>query len=154
MTRGCRTSSNAPGQQAYRFARSPRPDHQGLRRPGGGRHSYVPPGDPGSRRRQGHIGLARTWLAVDAHGKRGIVEFNINNISEQYLEIQLPPSAQLWTAIVRYEPVKPVVPPNQQPGVVRIPLVKAALGEGDYKITLKYGGRLGASANCRGSTSR
>ncbi|MEX2026659.1 MAG: hypothetical protein WEH44_05150, partial [Pirellulaceae bacterium] len=89
------------------------------------------------------IGLARTWLTIDAHGAyRGIVEFNIKNETEQYLEIQLPPSAQLWTAIVRLEPVKPVIPPNQQPGVVRIPLVKAALGEGDYQIVLKYGGRL------------
>ena len=90
------------------------------------------------------IGLARTWLTVDASGAyRGIVEFNIKNETEQYLEIQLPPSAQLWTAIVRFEPVKPVVPPNAQAGVVRIPLVKAALGEGDYKIVLKYGGHLG-----------
>ncbi|HUE69612.1 MAG TPA: hypothetical protein VMP01_01885, partial [Pirellulaceae bacterium] len=91
------------------------------------------------------IGLARTWLTVDAHGAyRGMVEFNIKNVTEQYLEIQLPASAQLWTAIVRYEPVKPVVPPNAPSGVVRIPLVKAALGEGDYQIVLKYGGRLGS----------
>lgn len=89
------------------------------------------------------IGLARTWLVVDAHGAyRGIVEFNIKNETEQYLEIQLPPSAQLWTAIVRGEPVKPVEPPTRQAGVVRIPLVKAALGEGDYQIVLKYGGQL------------
>jgi hypothetical protein len=91
------------------------------------------------------IGLARTRLVVDAHGAyRGIVEFNLKNETEQYLGIQLPPSAQLWTATVRGEPAKPVEPTKKQPGVVWIPLVKAARGEGDYAVILKYGGRLGS----------
>ena len=90
------------------------------------------------------IGLARAWLTVDAFGAyRGIVEFNIKNETEQYLEIQLPPSAQLWSAIVRGTPVKPVEPAAKSSGLVLIPLVKAALGEGDYQVVLKYGGRLG-----------
>lgn len=91
------------------------------------------------------IGLARTRLVVDAHGAyRGVVEFNLKNETEQYLEVQLPPSAQLWTATVRGEPAKPVEPTAKQPGVVWIPLVKAARGEGDYAVILKYGGSLGS----------
>ncbi|HZL88018.1 MAG TPA: hypothetical protein VFB96_06540, partial [Pirellulaceae bacterium] len=90
------------------------------------------------------IGLARTRLVVDAYGAyRGIVEFNLKNETEQYLEIRLPPSAQLWTATVRGEPAKPVEPTPPQAGAVWIPLVKAARGEGDYAVVLKYGGRLG-----------
>jgi hypothetical protein len=90
------------------------------------------------------IGLARTWLVVDAFGAyRGQVEFNIRNETEQYLQVQLPPSAQLWTAMVRGEPAKPVEAEPKQAGLVRIPLVKAAQGEGDYQVVLKYGGHLG-----------
>jgi hypothetical protein len=48
----------------------------------------------------------------------------------------------LWVAIVNGEPVKPVEPTTAAPGLIRIPLIKTAQGEGDYPVILKYGGRI------------
>lgn len=90
------------------------------------------------------IGLAETRLVVDASGAyRGKVEFNMQNETEQFLEVQFPSGARLWTAIVAGEPAKPVEMVPIQDGVVRIPLIKTAQGDGDYAVVLKYGGHLG-----------
>ncbi|MCI0360376.1 MAG: hypothetical protein L0211_18015, partial [Planctomycetaceae bacterium] len=103
------------------------------------------------------IDLATTVLVVDAAGAyRGLQEYRVTNATEQFLEIQLPDGARLWTATVAGQPVKPVVPPqagaaNPAPaaagatapvGVVRIPLVKMGEGEADYPVQLKYGGQM------------
>lgn len=101
------------------------------------------------------IGLAETLLIVDANGAyRGQQLYYVNNTIEQYLEIQLPAGAELWTAQVAGEPVKPTLVPvagaaatgaNAAPATndkVRIPLIKTAEGDRDYVVTLKYGGRL------------
>ncbi|MEZ6087612.1 MAG: hypothetical protein R3C05_06225 [Pirellulaceae bacterium] len=88
------------------------------------------------------IGKAETILMVDASGTyRAAVEFRVNNDIEQFLEIDLPRDAQLWTVSVADEPVKPTLVPDaigrEQ---VRIPLVKTAEGDTDYAVVLKYGG--------------
>lgn len=89
------------------------------------------------------IGLATTLLVVDAAGGyRGLQEYRLTNATEQFLEIELPEGARLWTATVAGEPVKPVEASPPQPNVVRVPLVKTAEGEGDYPVQLKYGGRM------------
>ena len=91
------------------------------------------------------IHLATTILVVDEAGAyRALQEYRITNGKEQFLEIELPAGARLWTATVAGEPVKPVqaVPPVS--GIIRIPLVKTAEGEGDYAVELKYGGRMDA----------
>jgi hypothetical protein len=55
------------------------------------------------------IGLAETRLVVDAQGTyRAAQLYRLDNATEQYLELQLPEGAVLWTALVAGEPVKPV----------------------------------------------
>ncbi|MCR4411289.1 MAG: hypothetical protein NUV77_02555 [Thermoguttaceae bacterium] len=90
------------------------------------------------------IRLGETVLVVDAHGAyRGQQVYQVDNTTEQFLEIELPEGAQLWTAHVAGEPVKP----SKVPGAtgdrrVRIPLIKTAAGDRDYPVVLKYGGKL------------
>lgn len=89
------------------------------------------------------IGLATTLLVVDASGAyRALVQYRLANATEQFLQLSLPSGARLWTAVVAGEPVKPAQAVPHQPGIVRIPLVKTATGEGDYLVELKYGGRM------------
>ena len=109
------------------------------------------------------IGLAFTDLTLDDHGAyRAELTCHIDNSTEQYLEIELPEGATLWTAQVAGTAVKPTESPTETgvkslsasepqgpspqkvPGTlsrVRIPLVKTAPGELDYAVVLKYGGR-------------
>ena len=90
------------------------------------------------------IGLGETLLVVDAAGAyRGQQTYNVNNTTEQFLVIRLPAGAQLWTATVAGQPVKPTeVPGGTTPDQVRIPLIKTAEGDTDYAVVLKYGGQL------------
>ena len=103
------------------------------------------------------IGLGETLLVVDAAGAyRGQQTYHVHNTTEQFLEIRLPPGAQLWTAIVAGQPVKPTEVPvphvaaslrdadrsGATPDQVRIPLIKTAEGDTDYAVVLKYGGWL------------
>ena len=93
---------------------------------------------------KGRIGLAEAVLVMDENGAyRAQQTYHMDNRTEQFLEIQLPPGAALWTAQVAGEPVKPVVLPEAAgAGRVRIPLVKTAAGDLDYAVVLKYGGKL------------
>jgi hypothetical protein len=87
------------------------------------------------------IGLARTLLVVDEMGTyRGLQEYRVENRTEQFLEIELPQGAEMWTAIVADEPVKPMVVAGSSK--FRIPLVKTAAGDLDYGVYVKYGGHL------------
>jgi hypothetical protein len=90
------------------------------------------------------IGLGETLLIVDANGAyRGQQTYQVNNTTEQFLEIQLPPGARLWTATVSGQPVKPTqVPGATDSDRARIPLIKTAEGDLDYPVVLKYGGHL------------
>ena len=99
------------------------------------------------------IGLAETTLVVDEFGAyRGLQTYRVDNKTEQFLTVDLPLSATLWTAWVAGEPVKPIylqrtkgplsikgMPITQH---VRIPLVKTAEGDLDYEVKLVYGGKL------------
>ncbi len=92
------------------------------------------------------IGLAKALLVVDANGAyRGAQLYRVDNSLEQFLEIQLPAGARLWTAHVAGEPVKPAAgkAATGDGDVVRIPLIKTAHGDADYPVLLKYGGHLG-----------
>jgi hypothetical protein len=89
------------------------------------------------------VGLANTLLVVDQSGAyRALVQYRVSNETEPYLQLTLPADARLWTVLVAGEPVKPAEAIPPKPGVVRIPLVKTAEGEGDYLVELKYGGRM------------
>ena len=100
---------------------------------------------------EARIGLARTLLVVDASGAyRGQVIYHVDNRAEQYLEVELPAGADLWTACLvmpggQVEPVKPVMPPAKGAGgTVLIPLVKTEAGALDYQVVMKYAGTMGA----------
>ena len=96
------------------------------------------------------IDLATTVMVVDSAGTyRAIVQYNVTNATEPFLQFALPAGARLWTAMVDGEPVKPAVPglaPVEMPaGTVRIPLIRKAEGDGDYPVEIKYGGRMKAA---------
>ncbi len=91
------------------------------------------------------IGIAQTVMIVDENGAyRASAEYRVENRTEQYLEIELPVGAQLWTVTVAGEPVKPITAtaPAGAGAHVRVPLVKTAAGDLDYVVTIKYGGQL------------
>lgn len=107
------------------------------------------------------IGMAETRFVLDEAGAyRAEQLYWIDNKTEQYLEIDLPSGADLWTAqLWTYaawaahergepavgEPLKPTrAPQSMGAGRVRIPLVKTAEGDSDYVIRLQYAGTLGA----------
>src|SRR5262249_21933757 len=85
------------------------------------------------------IGLAETTLLIDSHGAyRGMVTYHVDNSTEQFLDVTLPPDARLWTVRVAGEGVKPVTATAAKPQAVRIPLIKTAAGDTDYLVVLKY----------------
>ncbi|MCX7428147.1 MAG: hypothetical protein NTW96_21265, partial [Planctomycetia bacterium] len=100
------------------------------------------------------IGLAKTDLMVDANGAyRGRVEYRLDNRIEQFLQIELPHEARLWTAQVAGEPVKPIKDPDAaDERHLLVPLVKTAPGDLDYAVVLVYGGKLAAPGSL-GATS-
>ena len=95
------------------------------------------------------IEFSKTIMVVDSSGAyRALQSFQVNNRSEQYLEIELPSGAQLLTVLVEGQPIKPVAwPAAQNDRRLRIPLVKTQLGDLDYPVQLKYAGRLGELAS-------
>ena len=95
------------------------------------------------------IEFSKTIMVVDSSGAyRALQSFQVNNRSEQYLEIELPADAQLLTVLVEGQPVKPVAwPAARNDRRLRIPLVKTQLGDLDYPVQLKYAGRLGELAS-------
>ena len=92
------------------------------------------------------IGLAQTVLVVDDQGAcRAAQTYRIDNRSEAFLEVELPAGAELWSAFVAGQPVKPArVAGTSQPRRVRIPLIKTAPGDLDYEVVLGYGGTVRA----------
>ncbi|OPZ24487.1 MAG: hypothetical protein BWZ02_02828 [Lentisphaerae bacterium ADurb.BinA184] len=89
------------------------------------------------------IGLAEALLAVDDSGAyRGSQTYHVDNRTEQFLELELPPGAALWTVRVADALVKPILPEPANPRRVQVPLVKTAAGDLDYTVVLKYAGRL------------
>ncbi len=104
------------------------------------------------------IGLAETRLVLDAAGAyRAEQVYWIDNRTEQYVDVQLPSGASLWTAQlwdhsgwmahasgapVAGQPLKPTEVPSAAAGWIRIPLVKTAEGDLDSVLRLQYGGRV------------
>ena len=90
------------------------------------------------------IEFATTVLVLDSNGAyRATMTLKCDNTTEQFLLVRLPEDAQLWTARVAGQPVKPVKPPGKVSSrLVRIPLIKMAAGDLDYEVVLKYGGKM------------
>lgn len=91
------------------------------------------------------VGFGLTELRLDGHGAyRAKVTYYVENTIEQFLVVQLPDGASLWTAIVDQEVVRPS-PVTAATGAgkqVRIPIVKTALGDPPYPVVLTYAGKL------------
>ncbi len=99
------------------------------------------------------IGLARTVLAMDASGVyRAAQSYRIDNTTEQFLEVDLPDGAELWSAIVAGQTVKPARTPGGGSRRVRIPLIRTAAGDLDYEVVLYYGGQVAAPGWLRSVT--
>jgi autotransporter-associated beta strand protein len=122
-------------------------------------HAYLVAGDAKSARLEfktkgreavktagARIGLAQATLVLDNQGAyRAEQIYHLDNTTEPFLEIRLPAGAQLWTARVAGEPVKPAkAAQSNDDRLVRIPLVKTAPGDLDYMVVLRYGGKLRA----------
>ena len=90
------------------------------------------------------IGLAEATLVFDASGAyRAVQSYRLDNKTEQFLTVELPAGAALWTVWAAGEPVKPTrAPPPASDREVRIPLLKTAEGDLDYEVRLVYGGKL------------
>ncbi|MCX5659362.1 MAG: hypothetical protein NTW19_06515 [Planctomycetota bacterium] len=104
------------------------------------------------------IGLAQLTLALDESGAyRAEQAYYVDNATEQFLDVELPRRAELWSAKVAGQPVKPVLldakagagaasgavagaTTGQRPNRARIPLVKTAPGSPSYVVMLKYAG--------------
>ncbi|MGO9115197.1 MAG: autotransporter-associated beta strand repeat-containing protein [Thermoguttaceae bacterium] len=90
------------------------------------------------------IDLAQTTIVVDVNGAyRAKLELSLDNSSEQFIDVELPDGAALWTVHVAGEPVKPA----QLPGAsdfrhVLLPVRKTAKGDVNYLVALKYGGKM------------
>lgn len=91
------------------------------------------------------IGYAEAVLYLDVSGAyRAAQTYKVQNTTEQFMGIELPEGAALWTVSVAGELVKPVVPDTAAPCRVDVPLVKTATGDLPYDVTVKYGGRMEA----------
>jgi hypothetical protein len=97
------------------------------------------------------IGLAVTDLVLDGSGAyRAVMTLHVDNRTEPYLEIELPENAAIWTAHVDDLPVKPARSIGSAGDrLLRVPLIKTAEGELDFKVVLKYAGKLDRLAPLR-----
>jgi len=89
------------------------------------------------------IGLSNAILLLDAGGScRAEQTFHIDNRTEQFLELQMPPDSELWTAKVAGELVKPIRSSDNAADRFLLPLVKTAEGDLDYQIILTWSAQL------------
>ena len=89
------------------------------------------------------IRMATTSLVIDYAGTyRGKIEFLVDNQKEQFLDIQIPRLARLWSVLVAGEPVKPVDTGVEEK--IRLPLVKTNAGDLSYRVVVHYAGRVTA----------
>lgn len=83
------------------------------------------------------IGLSSAVMVLDAAGVCLVEQrLHIDNRTEQFMEIELPPGCHLLTARVAGDLVKPLLRQASQPSRVTLPLVKTAEGDLDYTIVL------------------
>jgi hypothetical protein len=91
---------------------------------------------------QARIALAQTELEVDESGTyRGRQTYQVDNGTEQHLEVELPEGATIWTVQVAGDAVRPQAATGGKRRVL-IPLVKTAQGDLDYPVVITYAGQL------------
>ena len=88
---------------------------------------------------QAVVDLLALTTVINRDGRcRYEVRVELQNRSEQFLQVQAPQGLNLWSARVAGQPVKPVRDANAPAGVVLIPLVKTSPGGLPYDIVLYF----------------
>jgi hypothetical protein len=88
---------------------------------------------------------------VDSEGRcRTRARFEMQNRTEQFLDVTLPADAELWSAAVAGQPVKPARAPSGRTGELRVPLPKQSAADLSFAAELWYVSRVPLSG-LRGS---
>jgi hypothetical protein len=88
---------------------------------------------------QAVVDLLALTTVVNRDGRcRYEVKVDLQNRSEQFLQVQVPKGLRLWSARVASQPVKPVMDTNSPEGLVLIPLVKTSPGGLPYDIVMYF----------------
>ena len=88
---------------------------------------------------QAVVDLLALTTVIDRSGRcRYEAKVALQNRSEQFLRINMPPGLRLWSAKVASEPVKPAVAADAPEGQVLIPLVKTSPGGLPYEVHLYF----------------
>ncbi|MHC4680814.1 MAG: rhodanese-like domain-containing protein [Planctomycetota bacterium] len=84
---------------------------------------------------QAVVDLLEVTTVVDRGGQcRYEAKVALQNRSEQFLQVKVPPGLRLWSANVAGQPVKPVMVEDSSEGNVLIPLVKTSPGGLPYDV--------------------
>lgn len=89
------------------------------------------------------VSLSEVTLVMDEQGSyRARQVYEMDNRTEQFLDLRLPEGSQLWVVLVADQPVKPrQVPGQDDRRMVRIPIQRLAEGDAEFRVTLIYGGK-------------
>ncbi len=88
---------------------------------------------------QAVVDLLALTTVINRDGRcRYEVKVELQNRSEQFLQVEAPKGLNLWSARVAEQPVKPVYDANSPAGYVLIPLVKTSPGGLPYEIVLYF----------------
>ncbi|MFZ1933466.1 MAG: DUF1559 domain-containing protein [Thermoguttaceae bacterium] len=89
------------------------------------------------------ISLADLTTVVGADGSyRASAAYSIHNFTLQFLELELPPKSELWSAHVSDRPVRPAQVSRRGRTVTLLPLQKTSAGDLSSKVVVIYAGRL------------
>ena len=88
------------------------------------------------------VSLSEVTLVMDEQGSyRARQVYEMDNRTEQFLDLRLPKGSQLWVVQVGGQPVKPrQVPGQDDDRTVRIPIQRLAEGDAEFRVMLIYGG--------------
>lgn len=90
------------------------------------------------------INLADLTTVIHSDGRyRACAVYNIRNFTLQFLELELPPNSQLWSARVSDQPVHPAQTRRQGRSITLLPLEKTSAADRSSKIVVIYSGHLG-----------
>ena len=88
------------------------------------------------------VSLSEVTLVMDEQGSyRARQVYEMDNRTEQFIDLRLPRGSQLWVVQVGEHPVKPrQVPGQEDDRTVRIPIQRLAEGDAEFRVMLIYGG--------------
>ncbi len=90
------------------------------------------------------INLADLTTVVHADGRyRARAAYNVRNSTLQFLELELPADARVWSVHVSGEPVRPARIRRRGRPITLLPLEKTSAGDFSSKVVVVYSGDLG-----------